>query len=69
MIEAVKAPECLAVDGLLIQFNENRQEAIKSYRQLLVEGNKNGPIGEQLKRQVYLGNEGFIDNTSAYKRK
>jgi REP element-mobilizing transposase RayT len=61
MIESVKAPKWLAVDELLIQFNENRQKAIKSYQQFVREGIKNGPIWEHLKRQVYLGNEDFIE--------
>lgn len=68
MIETVKTPEWLAVDGLLIQFNESRQKAIKSYRQFVMEGIKNGPIWEQLNRQVYLGNEDFIEKIQEHKK-
>jgi len=61
MIGSVKRPKWLAVDGILIQFNKNRKKAIDSYHQFVIEGIKNGPIWQQVKRQVYLGNDDFID--------
>lgn len=61
MIGSVKRPMWLAVDGILIQFNKNREKARNSYQQFVIEGIKNGPIWEQVKRQVYLGNDDFID--------
>lgn len=66
MVGVVKPPTWLAIDGILIQFNKNRQKAVDSYQKFVMEGIKNGPIWEQVKRQVYLGNDHFIDEVQEH---
>jgi len=66
MIKMVKLPEWLSVDEVLIQFGKNHKKVIEHYQQLVIEGIKNGPIWEQLKRQVYLGDDNFIEKIQVH---
>ncbi|MBL7002747.1 MAG: hypothetical protein ISR69_01800 [Gammaproteobacteria bacterium] len=62
----INRPSSTFVDGLLIQFNKNRSKAVKRYKSFVIQGIINGPIWEQVKRQVYLGDDAFIDKIQGY---
>ena len=51
----------LAVDGLLAQFATQRSLAQKRYAQFVAEGRKAPSPWQQLKGQVFLGNERFVE--------
>jgi len=53
-------PEWLYVDWLLSVYSKQRSEAVKCYKQFVVEGKGQPSPWEQLKNQVYLGNERFV---------
>ena len=57
-------PEFLSIDWLLEQFGRNRLSAQKRYRAFVREGLENRPW-EELKGQIYLGSEEFIEQHSA----
>jgi REP element-mobilizing transposase RayT len=57
-------PEFLSVDWLLEQFGKNRPAAQKRYREFVRDGLENRPW-EELKGQIYLGSEEFIEQHSA----
>jgi putative transposase len=56
-----EAPHWLHVDWILSFFSERRQEAIKPYKVFVAEGNDQPTVWEQLKNQIYLGSELFVD--------
>lgn len=56
--------EFLSIDWLLEQFGNNRPAAQKRYRAFVREGLENRPW-EELKGQIYLGSEKFIEQHSA----
>ena len=56
-----KPHECLVVEWVLGQFDKNRQEAEKRYREFVQAGIREGSIWEKVKGQALLGNEEFIE--------
>lgn len=55
------APPWLRSDFVLAHFSKQRKTAIHKYEAFVQEGLKNPPIWLELKNQVYLGDEAFID--------
>jgi len=60
-----KVPAWLAVDGLLGQFAEKRSLARRRYRRFVDEGIGQGSIWGELNRQIYLGDERFVERMQA----
>jgi len=56
----VKAPEWLYTDWLLSVFSKQRAAAIRHYKQFVANGKGQPSPWDELKNQVYLGNEGFV---------
>ena len=56
-------PEFLSTDWILEQFGKKRAKAQKQYRAFVREGLENRPW-EELKGQIYLGSEAFIERHS-----
>ncbi|MCH8057356.1 MAG: transposase [Proteobacteria bacterium] len=55
------APDWLEVDGMLAYFGENRRSAVSAYRRFVMAGiGQQSPWG-QLKGQIYLGGEQFLE--------
>jgi putative transposase len=55
------APDWLEVDGMLSYFGENRRSAVLAYRRFVMAGiGQKHPWG-QLKGQIYLGDERFLE--------
>lgn len=61
MIGEQKAPDWLETDWLLSCFGESRSESILHYKNFVREGVGLPPIWENLKYQIYLGQDEFID--------
>jgi REP element-mobilizing transposase RayT len=55
-----EAPDWLAVDGILAQFAKRRSLAQERYAQFVAEGVNAPSPWAQLKGQVFLGDEGFV---------
>jgi len=64
MIGESPAPKWLAVDGLLSQFGTVRAEARRRYRRFVLEG-AGQSIWEDLRQQIYLGDEKFVERMQA----
>lgn len=60
-----EAPPWLAVDGLLAQFSKRRAVAQERYARFVAEGIKSGSPWAQLKGQVFLGDEQFVQRMQA----
>jgi REP element-mobilizing transposase RayT len=60
------APPWLAVDGLLAQFAKRRSLARERYAQFVVEGIKAASPWANLKGQVFLGDEEFVQRMQAH---
>ncbi len=58
-------PACLYVDWLLSVFSKQRKTAIRQYKQFVADGKGQPSPWEQLKNQVYLGNEQFVKRMQA----
>ena len=56
----IDIPEWLYVDWLLSVYSKRRAEAIRYYKQFVAEGKGLPSPWEQLKNQIYLGNEHFV---------
>jgi putative transposase len=56
-------PKFLSTDWILEQFGKNRAKAQKQYRAFVREGLENRPW-EELRGQIYLGSEAFIERHS-----
>lgn len=56
--EPVKA---LNIDWILSAFATRKSTAIERYRKFVAEGNKQPKPWEQLRNQIYLGNDAFVD--------
>jgi REP element-mobilizing transposase RayT len=56
----------LAVDGLLAQFAKRRRRAQERYAQFVAEGIKAGSPWSNLKGQVFLGDEQFVQRMQAH---
>lgn len=63
-----KVPEFLSVDWVLAQFGKHRRRAQKRYREFVSDGLAKRPW-EELKGQIYLGSEEFIEQHSAADKK
>ena len=46
---------------LLAQFADERQEAVRCYVQFVAEGIGKGSIWQDLNRQIYLGDDAFVE--------
>jgi REP-associated tyrosine transposase len=60
MIGEVVAPPWLATDGLLAQFSNRREDAVRRYVQFVEEGVNQASIWKNLNRQVFLGGDHFV---------
>lgn len=59
------APEWLDCDWLLNQFGHTRSEAVDGYRAFIAQGRGLGSPLEQVKNQLFLGDEQFIAENSS----
>ena len=65
MVGERSPPDWLATDGLLAQFATDRQEAVRRYVAFVAEGIGKESIWRDLNRQIYLGNEAFVERMQA----
>ncbi len=56
-----EVPDWLSVDWLLSAFGARRKAAMVAYRRFVSEGRNAGSPWDELKRQLYLGDEAFVD--------
>ncbi|EXJ17000.1 hypothetical protein D779_1823 [Imhoffiella purpurea] len=68
MIGMVPAPAWLAVDGLLSQFGDRREEARLQYQRFVSEGVGKQDFWSGLRQQVYLGDSTFVERMQAKAR-
>ena len=68
MIGAAPVPSWLAVDGLLSQFGETREEARRGYQRFVGEGMRGWRHLGGAPQQVYLGDSGFVERMQAQAR-
>ena len=61
MIGERKAAEWLETDWLLAQFSRQRSRAIAKYAEFVKEGVKRDSLWVELKGQIYLGSEKFVE--------
>jgi len=61
-----KSPAWLAVDWVLSQFGKRRYPATRHYRRFVREGIDRPSIWQELKAQVLLGEEGFVEKLKGY---
>ena len=66
MTGEIPSPAWLSTDYLLLQFSKQRKTAIRKYQTFVEEGMKNGPIWSQLKQQIYLGDNHFIEQAQKH---
>lgn len=59
----VEVPSWLHTDWLLMSFGSTRDLARKEYRRFVRAGNRQPPPWSQLRQQIYLGDESFIEAT------
>ena len=64
----ISPPTFLSTDWVLGQFGKSRSQAQKQYREFLREGLENRPW-EELKGQIYLGSEAFVEKHAPGNRK
>jgi REP element-mobilizing transposase RayT len=64
-IGLVKKSDWLQDDWPLSAFGKNKTEAIRHYIKFVVDGMNRAPIWADLKHQIYLGDEHFIDNVQS----
>ena len=57
-------PEFLSIDWILAQFGKRRAQAQKQYREFVRDGVARRPW-EELKGQIYLGSDAFIEKHAA----
>lgn len=62
MIGEVVAPEWLERRATLAAFADTESEAVAHYRRFVAEGANQPSLWEQLKQQVFLGSEAFVDS-------
>lgn len=53
--------KCLQVDWVLSQFSSDRAQAIVSYKNFVRAGIGLPPVWEELKNQIFLGSQAFVD--------
>jgi len=56
----IRSPKWLNVEWLLTSFGLGKSEAIKRYKKYVSEGKVKPPPWNDLRNQVYLGNEEFV---------
>lgn len=61
-----KFPSWLTVDWVLSQFGQERQQAAAHYRRFVREGVSKPSIWEEVRAQVLLGKEDFVEKLEAY---
>lgn len=61
-----KCPEWLRVDWLLAAFSRNRGVAIPAYRKFVKEGKNQPSPWQDLKSQIYLGDDAFVEKMMGY---
>ena len=60
-----EVPSWLTIEGLLSAFGARRKAAMEAYRRFVSEGKGASSPWDELKRQVYLGDEAFVDRMLA----
>jgi putative transposase len=60
MVGAMCAPDWLSTDALLAQFGTRRSEARERYRQFVAAGLGADSIWQNLRQQIYLGDDNFV---------
>jgi REP element-mobilizing transposase RayT len=65
MVGDVPAPGWLAMDGLLAHFGRERAAAQQRYRQFVSDGIGMGRMWSDLRQQIYLGDEQFVERVQA----
>ena len=60
MVGYVQTPSWLAADGVLALFGTRRAEARRRYAQFVAEGVGKETVWSELRQQIYLGNEKFV---------
>lgn len=58
-------PDWLSTDWILSAFSVRRDEAIQKYQVFVAEGRNQPGVWEQLKNQIYLGSEAFVQQMQA----
>jgi putative transposase len=58
----IKGPACLHTNWLLANFAQNKAEAIARYKQFIAQGKGQPSLWSSLRKQIYLGDQKFIDN-------
>ncbi|MFO1429799.1 MAG: transposase [Candidatus Competibacteraceae bacterium] len=61
----IEPPAFLATDWLLRAFGDDRQQAVNGYRKLVADGMTAPSPWRNLKNQVYLGSERFVEQLQA----
>jgi putative transposase len=56
----VVAPEWLDINGLLVAFSKQKNKAMELYKQFVSEGKSKTSPWQQLKNQIFLGDEDFV---------
>lgn len=57
----VDAPEWLNTDWIIAHFSSRKVTALDRYRQFVTEGKNQPSIWEQLRNQIYIGNEDYVE--------
>ncbi len=57
---------CLKTDWLLSAFGKQRSKAIKRYKQFVSEGKGHASPWSELRKQIYLGSDNFVEKMQAY---
>lgn len=57
----VESPDWLSTDWLLLVFAKTRSTAIKRYREFVAEGKNQPSPWEQLRNQIFLGTDEYVD--------
>jgi putative transposase len=65
MLGQAAVPPWLAVDGLLSLFAERRTEARERYGRFVAEGVGKDSIWRELRQQIYLGDDAFVERMQA----
>ena len=65
MIGETQSPSWLATDDLLAQFSKRRKVAVRRYKQFVAEGIGVASIWQGINRQVFLGNDAFVEQAQA----
>jgi REP element-mobilizing transposase RayT len=61
MMDPARKPEWLSTGPLLSHFSKHRPEAVQKYQRFVAQGSGEGTIWDHLNRQIYLGDDEFVD--------